>query len=305
MTPACKSVSPPASDHPDGDLLRTALHLATAGVPVLPLRAGKVPFGNCRVCANGACGGRPHMKSAGPCQCSAICHGWAAATTDPRVVTSRAWAPAWQQAVSVAYHPGGAGLTVVDLDNAAAITWARENLPATRTVATTRGQHWLYLGAMRSANALLPGVDIKSLMAYARWLGPGEGTMTALPSAVRALAVREEATPAATRVASSSSTRARWDRRVATGCRHTEQYVRIGLERGLALVRSHTESGAGSQAFQVARFQASQHCQCPGPCGLDAIGTQIIAAAVSVGVPEAYARRAVANGLNTEQGRAA
>lgn len=285
--------------------LQTALELAAAGVPMLPLRAGKVPFGNCLTCAGNACGGRPHMKSAGPCQCPAVCHAWAAATTDTRVIASPAWAPAWRQAVSVAYHPGGAGLTVVDLDNAAAVAWAREALPATRTVPTTRGEHWLYRGTMRSANAVLPGVDIKSLMGYARWLGLGTGSMTDLPSAVRALAVREEATPARGRVASSSAAHATWDRTVATGCRHTERYVRTGLERGLAMVRSHAESGAGSQAFQVARFLGAQHAQCPGPCGLDAIGGQIVAAAVSVGVPEAYARRAVTNGLHAPKRGAA
>ncbi|MCX4557481.1 bifunctional DNA primase/polymerase [Streptomyces phaeochromogenes] len=285
--------------------LRIALELAAAGVPPLPLRAGKVPFGNCRSCAGGACGGRPHMKSAGECRCLDVCHGWAAATTDTAVLASPAWAAAWRQAVSVAYHPGGAGLTVVDLDDAQAIAWAREALPPTRTVPTTRGEHWIYLGAMRSANAVRPGVDIKSRMAYARWLGPGTGTMAHLPSAVRALIVREEATPSRGGVASSSLARATWERTVATGCRHTEQYVRTGLERGLARIRSHTESGAGSQAFQVARFLGAQHAQCPGPCGLDGIEERVIAAAVSVGVPQAYAGRAVTNGLNAITERAA
>ncbi|WP_406473416.1 bifunctional DNA primase/polymerase [Streptomyces sp. NBC_01615] len=300
MTPDRKTLHPRATSHWEGDHLHTALALAEAGIPVLPLREGKVPFGNCRTCAHGACGGRPHMKSAGTCQCPAVCHGWAAATTDPRVITSPAWAKAWRQAVCVAYHPGGAGLTVVDLDNAAAVAWARENLPATRTVPTTRGEHWLYQGVMRSANAVRPGVDIKSRMAYARWLGPGDGAMADLPPAVRALTVRQETTPARARVVSSSSERATWDRTVETGCRHTERYVRTGLAAGLARVRSHTESGAGSQAFGVAQFLASQHTQCPGPCGLDALGEQIVAAAVSVGVPEAYARRAVTNGLSTK-----
>jgi hypothetical protein len=32
-------------------------------------------------------------------------------------------------------------------------------------------------------------------------------------------------------------------------------YVRTGLERGLAMVRSHTESGAGSPAFGVAQSE--------------------------------------------------
>lgn len=172
-------------------LLTLALELAAAGVPVLPLRQGKVPFGNCRACTDGACGGRPHMKNAGTCQCPLVCHGWAAATTDPAIISSRAWAPAWRQAEAIAYHPAGAGVTVVDLDDADAIAWARNNLPPTRTVATTRGEHWIYWGTMRSANHVRPGVDIKSSMAYARWLGPGTGTMAVLPAAVRALIVKD------------------------------------------------------------------------------------------------------------------
>ncbi|MFD4973181.1 bifunctional DNA primase/polymerase [Streptomyces sp. NPDC058424] len=176
-----------------GEHLRTALALAASGVPALPLRAGKVPFGNCRRCADNACGGRPNMKTPGPCACSGPCHAWAAATTDLDVISSGPWRRAWLTASAVAYHPGGAGLTVVDLDNADAIAWARKTLPATQTVPTTRGEHWLYLGAMQSANAVRPGVDIKSTMAYARWLGFGTGTMTVLPDAVRALAASKPA----------------------------------------------------------------------------------------------------------------
>ncbi|MFJ6986239.1 MULTISPECIES: bifunctional DNA primase/polymerase [unclassified Streptomyces] len=305
MTPDCKARRPADGSHPDGNQLRTALHLAAAGVPVLPLRQGKVPFGNCRSCKDGACGGRPNMKAAGPCLCPAPCHAWAAATTDPHVLTSPVWAPVWREAVAVAYHPGGAGLTVVDLDNAAAVAWASETLPTTRTVPTTRGEHWLYRGVMASSNAVRPGVDIKSLTQYARWLSPGTGRMAVLPAAVRALVVKEDTTPAGRGVASSLPARATWSRQVATGCRHTERYVRTGLERGLALVRGRTESGAGSQAFGVARFLASQHAACPGPCGLAAIGEEIVTVAVSVGVPEAYARRAVTNGLETAVERAA
>ncbi|XVV35447.1 bifunctional DNA primase/polymerase [Streptomyces sp. CA-100214] len=283
----------------------TALSLAASGVPVLPLRRGKVPFGNCTACADNACGGRPNMKTPGPCRCAAPCHGWAAAITDPADIVSPAWAAAWRQAVCVGYHPGGAGLTVVDLDSTEAIAWARGFLPATRTVPTTRGEHWIYQGAMTSHNAVRPGVDIKSHMSYARWLGPGTGRMTALPDTVRALAVKEETTPSADGVASCLPSRAPWGRTVATGCRHTERYVRTGLERGLTLVRARTESGAGSQAFGVARFLAAQHTACPGPCGLAAIGEEIVTAAVSVGVPETHARRAVANGLEAAGERAA
>ncbi|MER5399331.1 bifunctional DNA primase/polymerase [Streptomyces sp. NPDC002599] len=179
---------------PRQSALSIALNLAQTGVPVLPLRQGKVPFGNCPDCAKNACGGRPNMKHAGPCQCPAPCHGWAAATTDPNVVSAPTWARAWREAAGVAYHPGGAGLTVVDLDNAEAIAWAREALPATRIVPTTRGEHWLYRGAMQSANAVRSGVDIKSSMQYARWLGPGTGTITSLPDVVRALTVKEPVT---------------------------------------------------------------------------------------------------------------
>ncbi|MFE5239916.1 MULTISPECIES: bifunctional DNA primase/polymerase [unclassified Streptomyces] len=277
--------------------LATALDLAVRAVPVLPLRAGKLPFGNCTRCADNACGGRPTMKSAGTCTCPNVCHGWAAATTDTATLTSALWAGYWRQAQAVAYHPGGAGLTVVDLDDADAVVWARQTLAATRIVPTTRGEHWIYLGAMRSANAVRPGVDIKSTMQYARWLGPGAGIMSRLPDAVRALVEREETTPVREEVVSSVSGRTEWDRSVATGCRHTERYVRTGLERGLALVRARTESGAGSQAFGVAQFLAKQHTTCPGPCGLNLLGQQVIATAVSVGVPESYASRAVANGL--------
>ncbi|MGW3733165.1 bifunctional DNA primase/polymerase [Streptomyces sp. NPDC005148] len=176
-----------------GEHLHTARSLAASGVPVLPLRAGKLPFGNCRSCADNVCGGRPNMKTPGPCTCPHPCHGWAAAATDTGIITSSTWVQAWREAAAVAYHPGGAGLTVVDLDNAEAIAWARVSLPATRIVRTTRGEHWLYQGAMQSANAVRPGVDIKSTMAYARWLGPGIGAMTALPDVVRALIVRESA----------------------------------------------------------------------------------------------------------------
>ncbi|MEU5598166.1 bifunctional DNA primase/polymerase [Streptomyces sp. NPDC020298] len=191
MTPDCKARRPVDGNHSDGSHLHTALRLAAAGVPVLPLRQGKVPFGNCRTCKDGACGGRPNMKSAGPCQCAAPCHAWAAATTDPHVLTSPVWAPTWREAVAVAYHPGGARLTVVDLDDTAAVAWARRTLPATRTVVTTRGEHWIYRGTMPSSNAVRPGVDIKSLMAYARWLDVGVGMTASLPDFVRALAVKD------------------------------------------------------------------------------------------------------------------
>ncbi|MFE6282912.1 bifunctional DNA primase/polymerase [Streptomyces sp. NPDC057877] len=205
--------------------LRTALSLAADGIPVLPLRRGKVPFGNCPACKDNACGGRPNMKSPGLCRCPGVCHAWAAATTDPHVLTSPPWSAAWRRAVCVAYHPGAADLTVVDLDDPDTVAWARATLPVTRTVATTRGEHWIYRGAMTSHNAVRPGVDIKSTMSYARYLGPGTGTMASLPDAVHALAVKEPVTvrPAAYGVSAPAP--------VGGGeCRHrTPTYLECGI----------------------------------------------------------------------------
>jgi hypothetical protein len=233
------------------------LSLAAAGVPILPLRRGKVPFGNCPTCASNVCGGRPNMKTPGPCRCPAPCHAWAAATTDPAVIVSPPWAVAWQKAVCVGYHPGGAGLTVVDLDNADAIAWARGALPATRTVPTTRGEHWIYRGTMASRNAVRPGVDIKSSMSYARYLGPGTGTMVDLPDTVRALAVKQTS-PA--RPAPQAVT-------VPAGpgrgeCPHrTPAY----LERGIAMAEQRiTEASSAVHATVYRTFLAvlSRHGRC-------------------------------------------
>jgi hypothetical protein len=235
----------------------TALSLAASGIPVLPLRRGKVPFGNCTACADNACGGRPNMKVPGPCRCPGACHAWAAATTDPAVIVSPEWAAAWRQAVCVAYHPGGAGLTVVDLDDADAIAWARTALPATRTVPTTRGEHWIYRGAMRSVNAVRPGVDIKSTMAYARWLGPGTGTTAVLPDAVRALAVKEPShAPRAQQVLP------RLLRGGQDDCPHRTPAF---LERGVAMaVQRITEASSAVHATVYRTFLAvlSRHGRC-------------------------------------------
>ncbi|MFI6851748.1 bifunctional DNA primase/polymerase [Streptomyces sp. NPDC050416] len=236
--------------------LHTALSLAASGVPVLPLRRGKVPFGNCTACEDNACGGRPNMKTPGPCRCPGVCHAWAAATTDPAVIVSPSWAAVWRRAVCVGYHPGGAGLTVVDLDDADAIAWARTVLPATRTVPTTRGEHWIYRGAMTSRNKVRPGVDIKSTMAYARYLGPGTGRMVDLPDTVRALAAktRSPARPlphAGVPAVSGNG-----------GCPHR---MPVFLERGIAMAEQRiTKARSGVHATVYGTFLAvlSTHGRC-------------------------------------------
>ncbi|MFE0784503.1 bifunctional DNA primase/polymerase [Streptomyces mutabilis] len=268
----------------------TALSLAASGVPVLPLRRGKVPFGNCTACADNACGGRPNMRVPGPCRCPAPCHAWAAATTDPAVIVSPAWAAAWRRAVCVGYHPGGADLTVVDLDDADAITWARAALPATRAVPTTRGEHWIYRGAMTSRNAVRPGVDIKSTMAYARYLGPGTGTMADLPDAVRALAVKEPAPARPVIVAVPTE--------AGSGeCPHrTPAY----LERGIAMAEQRiTEASSGVHATVYRTFLAvlSRHGRCG--CLTDTHVTRLFTAAQSKGETARHCADAWTNARTT------
>ncbi|MEV5580807.1 bifunctional DNA primase/polymerase [Streptomyces parvus] len=252
--------------------LRNAVGLAARRVPVLPLRVGKVPFGNCPACRDNACGGRPNMKNPGPCDCPRPCHAWAAATTDTDVITGAGWSTAWEQAAAVAYHPGGTGLTVVDLDHADAVAWARRTLPATRTVPTTRGEHWIYQGAMPSVNAVRDGVDIKSTMVYARWLGPGTGTMTTLPDTVRALIVKK---PSPTRPVTVP---------VPAGggeCRHrTPAY----LERGIAMAEQRiTAATSGVHATVYRTFLAvlSAHGRCG--CLTDSHAARLFAAAQTKG----------------------
>ncbi|MEV6399583.1 DNA primase [Streptomyces sp. NPDC051907] len=268
--------------------LHTARRLAADGLPVLPLRKGKVPFGNCPACAKNACGGRPNMKTPGPCTCPHPCHGWAAATTDPGVLASPAWASAWRRAAAVAYHPGGGGMTVVDLDNAAAVDWARATLPATRTVPTTRGEHWLYQGVMRSVNGVRDGVDIKSTMSYARWLGPGTNSMTALPEAVRALAVKEPAT-----VRPASQTIAVPARAEGGECRHrTPAY----LDRGIAMAEQRiTEARSAVHTTVYRTFLAvlSVHGRCG--CLTDAHIARLFTAAQAKGESPRHCADAWAN----------
>lgn len=270
--------------------LDTALRLAAAGVPVLPLRHGKLPFGNCPACNKSACGDRPNMLRAGPCACPAPCHGWAAATTEAHVLRSPAWAPAWRKAVAVAYHPAGAGLTVVDLDNADAIGWARGALPATRSVPTTRGEHWIYRGTMRSVNAVRDGVDIKSTMAYARYLGPGTGTMADLPDAVHALAVKEPPTARPAPQAVTVPTRS------GNGeCRHrTPAY----LDRGIAMAEQRiTEARSAVHTTVYRTFLAvlSTHGRCG--CLTDTHVTRLFTAAQTKGESPRHCTDAWTNAL--------
>ncbi|MEV6531601.1 DNA primase [Streptomyces sp. NPDC051639] len=274
------------------DHLHTALSLAAQGVPALPLRAGKLPFGNCPTCARNACSGRPNMKTPGSCACPRPCHGWAAATTDPQVLNSPAWAPVWEQAAAVAYHPGGAGVTVVDLDDVAAIAWARENLPATRTVTTTRGEHWIYRGTMQSANAVRPGIDVKSLMQYARWLGSGAGVTAALPDVVRALTVKES--PAARRAPQTLSAPLSGQR---GACPHrTPTY----LERGIAMAEQRIAAASSAVHATVYRtFLAvlSAHGRCG--CLTDAHAARLFTAAQAKGESPRHCTDAWTNALTT------
>jgi hypothetical protein len=192
--------------------------------------------------------------------------------------------------VCVGYHPGGAGLTVVDLDNADAIAWAREDLPGTRTVPTTRGEHWIYRGTMGSSNGVRPGVDIKSLMSYARYLGPGTGTMTALPDAVRALAVTKPSPDRTAFPAVAAS--------AGTGggeCPHRKPAF---LERGIAMAEQRiTEASSGVHATVYRAFLAvlSTHGRCG--CLTDTHIARLFAAAQAKGETPRHCTDAWTNAL--------
>ncbi|CAM5681656.1 DNA primase OS=Streptomyces microflavus OX=1919 GN=Smic_41830 PE=4 SV=1 [Streptomyces microflavus] len=125
---------------------------------------------------------------------------------------------------------------------------------------------------MPSANAVGDGVDIKSTMVYARWLGPGTGTMTTLPDTVRALIVKK---PSPVRPVAAP---------VPTGggeCRHrTPAY----LERGVAMAEQRiAEAASGVHATVYRTFLAvlSAHGRCG--CLTDAHAARLFAAAQAKG----------------------
>ncbi|MFE1728610.1 bifunctional DNA primase/polymerase [Streptomyces bacillaris] len=270
--------------------LAVALQLAAANVPVLPLRAGKLPLGNCRDCAELACGGRPNMKTPGTCACPRPCHGWAAATTDPAVLCSSTWVAAWRQAEAVAYHPGGAGLTVVDLDHADAVEWARRTLPPTRTVQTTRGEHWIYQGTMASVNGVREGVDIKSTMSYARWRGCGTGTMTALPPVVGTLAVKPTPAPQPRAVPVPAPTG-------GGQCPHRSPAF---LERGIAMAEqriTEAQSAVHHTVYRTFLAVLSAHGRCG--CLTEAHASRLFAAAQSKGESPRHCADAWSNARTT------
>ena len=108
-------------------------------------------------------------------------------------------------------------------------------------------------------------------MAYARWLGPGTGTMTALPDVVRALAVKE---PAPARPARRHRARAGRGRGVPApharlpGARHC--HGRAAHHRGpsavhatvyrtfLAVLSAHGRCGCLTEAHIARLFTAAQ-----------------------------------------------
>ncbi|MEU0133351.1 DNA primase, partial [Streptomyces sp. NPDC006296] len=155
-----------------------------------------------------------------------------------------------------------------------------------RTVPTTRGEHWIYRGAMQSANAVRPGVDIKSAMSYARWLGPGTGTMTDLPDAVRALIIKK---PSPVRPVTAPMPAG------GGGCRHrTPAY----LDRGIAMAEQQiTEATTGVHATVYRTFLAvlSAHGRCG--CLTDAHTGRLFAAAQAKGETVRHCTEAWTNAL--------
>jgi uncharacterized protein (DUF2236 family) len=144
-------------------------------------------------------------------------------------------------------------------------------------------------------NGVRPGVDIKSSMSYARWLGPGTGTMTALPDAVRALAapVPSAVRPAPRAVAVSAP---------AGGgrCPHRSP---VYLERGITMAEQRIGAAtSGVHATVYATFLAvlSVHGRCG--CLTEAHIERLFTAAQAKGesarhCADAWANAAAALGL--------
>jgi hypothetical protein len=129
---------------------------------------------------------------------------------------------------------------------------------------------------MPSHNAVRSGVDIKSLMSYARWLGPGTGAMATLPDVVRALTVKE---PAPVRPAPQSIV---VPELVGGGeCRHRTP---IFLDRGIAMAEQRiTGAREAVHATVYGTFLAvlSTHGRCG--CLTDAHITRLFTAAQAKG----------------------
>ncbi|MFI1948582.1 bifunctional DNA primase/polymerase [Streptomyces virginiae] len=266
--------------------IQTALWLAGHGVPVLPLSGDKRPLANCPACKGNSCGERPNSLAAGPCSCPLPCHGWSAATTDRRTVAG--WE--WDQAGAVGWHPGGRGLTVVDLDSPEAVQWAQTALPATRTVPTTRGEHWIYEGATQSRNGVMPKVDVKSLMSYAVWRGAGTGAVVPLPAAVVALVERSKA---AARVTPHRIPQAR-----NGTCPHrSPSYLARGIAMAAGQISGTPEGMRNRTLFRVllAVLRTHGQCGCMGPDDLDPVWQ----AARSTGLPQSEIDRRYSQALST------
>jgi hypothetical protein len=128
---------------------------------------------------------------------------------------------------------------------------------------------------MTSHNAVRPGVDIKSSMSYARYLGPGVGQMAELPDAVRVLAVKPAPVRSAPRAGAVPA-------RFGPGeCPHrTPAY----LERGIAMaVQRTTEARSAVHATVYRTFLAvlSRHGRCG--CLTEAHVTRLFTAAQTKG----------------------
>jgi hypothetical protein len=157
-------------------------------------------------------------------------------------------------------------------------------------VPTTRGEHWIYRGAMTSRNAVRPGVDIKSTRSYARYLGPGTGVMADLPDAIRALAVKEPSSDRPTPVAVPAGGR-------GGECPHRTP---VYLARGLAMAEQRiTEASSAVHATVYRTFLAvlSKHGRCG--CLTDAHVTRLFAAAQAKGETARHCADAWTNARTT------
>lgn len=150
-------------------LMTAATAYIERGWYVFTVSESKIPWANCDRCAPGAHGG---------IECSCLsCHGHLAGTRDVSRVRAMIWGRGGN--CRLALDCGRSGLVVIDaegddrsgvgmtgleaLDQVESFTGGR-GLPATelRAVTGSGGVHLFYTGTARSANRVLPNVDMKA-----------------------------------------------------------------------------------------------------------------------------------------------
>jgi hypothetical protein len=144
---------------------------------------------------------------------------------------------------------------------------------------------------MTSRNKVRPGVDVKSSMSYARYLGPGTGRMVDLPDTVRALAAKTR---------SSARPVPHADVSTRSGGGQCPHRTPVFLDRGIAMAEQRiTEASSGVHATVYRTFLAvlSTHGRCG--CLTDTHVTRLFTAAQAKGETARHCADAWTNARTT------